>query len=443
MTAQLLDSDAVAELGGLVGESHVLTDPDTRAPFEEDWTRRFRGTASAVVRPGTPAEVAQVVRWCATRRIAIVPQGGNTGLVGGGIPSDGAIVISTRRLTGIRVLDVEAGQITVEAGVSLADVGRACHGSGWEFGVDLGARESATIGGMISTNAGGTRVLRYGMMRDNLLGIEAVLGNGSEISHLSGLVKDNTGYDLAGLLCGSEGTLGIVTAARLRLVPSWSDRMVMAVDCATWSDAINLASQLRRSIEGLDGLEAVDAAGQRVAHEQLGLRLPFGEPVPVMLLVAWAGVGDPPPALGEVIQELRHVVVTDGVAWEIRERQAEAIARTGIPHKMDITVPIAGLAAFTDAVRQTVPGELFLFGHLGDGNLHVNVVGPPSDDPSIDDAVLRLVASHGGSISAEHGVGRLKAQWLHLVRSPAEIATFRAIKSALDPSGVMNPGVLV
>jgi FAD/FMN-containing dehydrogenase len=261
----------------IVGDDHVLTDPDLRVPYEEDWTRRFRGDARAVVRPGSVDEVARVVRWCGEHGIAIVPQGGNTGLVGGAIPHDGAIVLSLRRLQAIRELDTAAGQVTVEAGVTLATLAAACQGSGWEFGVDLGARDSATLGGMIATNAGGTRVLRYGMMRDNLIGLQAVLGDGSQISHLGGLVKDNTGYDLAGLLCGSEGTLGIVTAARLKLVPAWPDRLTVAIACASWTDAMALANRLRREVEGLDGLEAVDAAGQRAAYTHLGLRLPFGE----------------------------------------------------------------------------------------------------------------------------------------------------------------------
>jgi FAD/FMN-containing dehydrogenase len=433
----------VERLVAIVGSDQVLVDADQRASFEEDWTRRFRGHSLAVVRPGSTAEVAAIVDACRRESVAIVPQGGNTGLVGGGVPLAGGVVVSLRRLRKVREIDTATGQITVEAGLTLAEVAAACADTGWEFGVDLGARDVATIGGMIATNAGGTRVLRYGMMRHNLLGVEAVLGDGSTISHLHGLLKDNTGYDLAGLLCGSEGTLGIVTAARLRLVPAWPDRWRVAINCTSWSAAVEVAVRLRRDVDGLDGLEAVDAAGQRIAAEHLGLRLPFGGPVPVMLLAAWAGRGDPPEAFGALLEEHHHVVVTDNAAWEVRERQAEAIARVGIPHKMDITVPVARLAAFCDDVAEVVNGQLFLFGHLGDGNLHVNVVGPDPEDPATDRRVLGLVAASGGSISAEHGIGRLKAASLGLVRTPSEIAAFRAIKSALDPGGVMNPGVVI
>lgn len=443
------------DLHAVVGAANVLTEPDVLATYETDWTGRYRGTAAAVVRPASIAEVAQVVRWCSERSIGIVPQGGNTGLVGGAVPPRGAVVLSTQRLRAVRDVDLDAGQVTVEAGVTLASLGTALRGTGWEPGVDLGARESATIGGMVATNAGGTRVLRYGSMRANLLGVEAVLGDGSTVSRLGGLVKDNTGYDLAGLLCGSEGTLGIVTAARLRLVPDWPDRVVAWVGCRSWAEAVGLATALRRDVEGIDGLEAVDQAGIDLAVSGLGVADPLGSAgsgVAVGLLAAWAGRGEPGPRLAELLADRPHAVAVEPAArsrlWAIRERQAEAISLAGVPHKLDVTLPVQRLAEFAAAVPATVAaagpdGRLFLFGHLGDGNLHVNVVGPAAEDTAVDDAVLRLVAQTGGSISAEHGVGRAKARWLHLVRSDAELDAFRAIKSALDPRGILNPGVLL
>ncbi len=452
--------EALDELRAVVGEQNVIVDPDVTASYARDWTGRYQGEASVVVRPRSTAEVAGVVRRCHDHRIAIVPQGGNTGLVGGAVPDAGQIVLSTQRLAAIRAIDLDAGQATVEAGVPLAALGAALQATGWEFGVDLGARDTATIGGMVATNAGGIRVLRYGSMRANVVGLEAVLGDGSVVSRLGGLLKDNTGYDLAGLLCGSEGTLGIITAARLRLVPAWPDRLTVWVRCDSWHDAQALAATVRREIEGIDGLEAVDAAGLALAQEVLGIDDPLGPHEPlgsrgadaVGLIVEWAGRGAPDARLAELIGDRPHAVAEDraGAArlWAARERQAECIAMIGIPHKLDVTVPVERLAEFAAAVRAAIAtrvpsARLFLFGHVGDGNLHVNVVGPAADDLTVDDVVLRIVAGMDGSISAEHGIGRAKAGWLHLCRSPEELAAFRAVKRALDPQGILNPGVLL
>lgn len=440
-----MNADLTAQLVSAVGAAHVVTDPQSRAGYEIDWTRRFGGPCAAVVRPGSADEVSKVVRICAEAGVGIIPQGGNTGLVGGSVPgaSSDVVVLSLTRLNNIREIDVAAGQATVEAGVTLERLEHALLGSGWEFGVDLAARSSATIGGMIATNAGGTRVLRHGSMRANVIGVEAVLGNGTTISRLDGLVKDNTGLDLAALLCGSEGTLGVVTAARLRLVPSWRDRVAVAVRCEDWADAVDLASRMRRAVDGLDGLEAIDAACARNATDALGVRVPVPD-APVTLFAVWAGSGEPPNSLVDLVSEREHSVGEPRIILEARERQAEAIARVGIPHKFDVTLPLAGLARFARDVETVIPADsrLFVFGHLGDGNLHVNVVGPAVDDDRVDEAVLGLVAGLKGSVSAEHGIGRAKVAYLHLSRSPAEIAAMRAVKAALDPRGVMNPGVL-
>jgi FAD/FMN-containing dehydrogenase len=442
-------SDFLARLSAIVGVEHVLTDPDLRAGYEADWTGRYRGDALAVVRPGTVAEVAAVVRECAQGRVAIVPQGGNSGLVGGTVPPTGAVLLSLRRLDTIGGLDVSAGQITVGAAVTPAALAATLHDSGWEFGVDLGARDTATIGGMVATNAGGIRVLRHGSMRANVLGLEAVLADGSVISRLGGLFKDNTGYDLAGLLCGSEGTLGVVTAARLRLVPTPPNRMLVWIGCDSWADAVGLATTARREIDGIDGLEAIDHDGLAAVEDIGGLQTLFpGVRPAVSLLVAWAGAALPNDAIARLIEDRPNVLAEHhtGVArlWKYREHQTETIGRIGVPHKLDVTLPLARLAEFTADVTELVaPHRLFLFGHLGDGNLHVNVVGPPSDDTALDRAILDLVSRFGGSISAEHGIGRAKRPWLALSRSPEEIRVFRALKHALDPLGILNPGVLI
>lgn len=443
----------LAELAEVVGPHHVLTDPEVRAGYEVDWTGRFRGTCLAVVRPGSTAEVAGVVAWCGRHEVPLVPQGGNTGLVGGGVPPAGALVVSLARLDALGEVDPVAGQVTAGAGVTLARLAGRAEAAGWAFGVDLAARDTATVGGMIATNAGGVRVLRYGAMRANVVGVEAVLADGSVVRNLGGLVKDNTGYDLAGLLCGSEGTLGIVTAARVRLVPRAPDRLVVLLGLDSVAAAMEVCAAARRTVDGLDALEAVVGDGLDLACAHLGLAHPFGGRTPaVTLLVEWAGHGAPPGALTDLVDGVPAVAADDPAGrarlWRYREGQAEAIARVGVPHKLDVTLPLGGLAGFVgevaSVVARSVPGaRTHLFGHLGDGNIHVNVTGVAPDDERADDAVLRLVVERGGSISAEHGIGRAKARWLALQRSPADLAAFRAIKRALDPAGLLNPGVLV
>jgi FAD/FMN-containing dehydrogenase len=436
----------------IVGAVHVLTEPDLRAGYEVDWTRRFHGACDAVVRPADTGEIAAVLAACTAAGAAVIPQGGNTGLVGGSVPGADAgrpvVVLSTRRLRAIGPIDEVAGQVTVGAGVTLAELEDAVAVTAWRVGVDLGARESATIGGMVATNAGGTRVVRHGMMRDNLGGIEAVLADGTVLSHLGGLPKDNTGYDVASLLCGSEGTLAVVTAVRMRLVPTDDERCVAWIGCSSWADAVAVATSCRLRLRSVDGIEAVDAASQRVVAEALQLTPPVESTVGLLVALRVGG-GPELDALAALAGERPVAVALDrGGAtslWERRDRVTEAIATTGVPHKLDVSVPLPAIPAFTAALPAVLtaaaPGAAgYVFGHLGDGNLHVNVVGPAPDDDAVDDAILRLVAALGGSISAEHGIGRAKQRWLHLSRSPEELRTFRAIKAALDPTGTLNPG---
>jgi FAD/FMN-containing dehydrogenase len=449
-----------AALAEVVGPAHVLSDPDTRAPFETDWTRRFSGPSRLVVRPASTEEVASVVRTCRAARVPIVVQGGNTGLVGGGVPGPGGdpepVILTTVRLDQVGAVDTPAGQITAGAGVTLGRLQGVAAASGLVFPVDLAARDSATVGGMIATNAGGLHVLRYGSMRAQVVGVEAVLADGTVVSRLSGLVKDNTGYDLSQLLVGSEGTLAVITAARLRLVPPSPERVVALLGLESTSSALGVLDTVRRGADGLQAAEIFYAEGLRLVREQSRLGAPFRRAWRVYLLLECGGRDDPSPSLFEVLAGLdvaddASAVATDPAGrarlWEYREGHTEAISALGVPHKLDVTLPQGRLAEFEGAVRSVVdevaPGaELILFGHIGDGNLHVNVVGPPPDDETIDEAILELVASMDGSISAEHGIGRAKARWLHLSRSPAELAVMRAVKVAVDPDGLLNPGVL-
>jgi len=445
------------ELRTAVGPDHVLVDPDLTAGFAVDWTGRFRGVAPAVVRPGSTAEVAAAVRACAAARFAIVPQGGNTGLVGGGVPLDGEVVVSLTRLDALGEVDIAGGQVTVGAGVTLAGLQRRVDRHGLAFGVDLAPRESCTIGGMIASNAGGINVVRYGTMRYQVMGVEAVLGDGSVVSHLAGLPKDNTGYDLAGLLTGSEGTLGIVTSARLRLVPRLDHRVTAGLGFGSLADAVRAVAPLRNSLPSLEAVELVLADGVALVASTLGLEPPDALRAPAALIVEVAAASDPIDELAAVVAEL-DLIGPPAVAttadqrrrlWQVREGFAEAINRLGPPVKLDVSVPLARTAAFVaELPAMLTPGlGLIVFGHLGDGNLHLNVTGVPMADVdqirSVERAVLEAVVAAGGSISAEHGIGTAKARYLHLCRSPAEIRVFRAIKAALDPYDILNPHALL
>jgi FAD/FMN-containing dehydrogenase len=450
----------VTALADVVGPNHVLTDSELCASYETDWTGRFAGRAAAVVRPGSTDEVAAVLSLLSQSGRPVVPQGGNTGLVGGGVPLHGEVVLSLRRLSAIDAVDVAAGQVTAGGGTTLAAVDAAAAGAGLAFGVDLAARDSATVGGMAATNAGGLRMLRYGGMRAQTAGVEAVLADGRVLSHLGGLAKDNTGYDLAGLLAGSEGTLAVMTRLRLRLVPRLAYRTVGLLAFADADAALEALVSLRRRLPGvLEAVELFLADGVALVCDHLALAPPFGRIDPVYLLVEVAGASDPTDALAEAVLEgvgdraLDGAVETEPAGrarlWRYREAHTEAISAAGVPVKLDVTLPFGELAGFLGAVcaavdRAATGARCVLFGHAGDGNVHVNVLGAGTAEraSAVEDAVLRLVARLGGSISAEHGIGTAKRPWLHLNRSEAEIDAFRAIKRALDPAGILNPHVL-
>jgi FAD/FMN-containing dehydrogenase len=440
----------------VVGRAGVLADPEVTASYVTDWTGRFHGSTPAVVRPRTTAEVAEVVALARRHRVALVAQGGNTGLVAGGVPLAGEVVVSLVRLTTLSPVDALAGQVTAGAGVTLAALAAHAASAGLAFGVDVGSRDSATVGGMVATNAGGLHVVRHGAMRAQLVGVEAVLGTGEVISRLGGLVKDNTGYDLAQLLCGSEGTLGIVTAARLRLVSPPAHVVTTMTGLASVEAAVALAAALRVRADGVQALELMTGRSLDLVAGYLGAPPPVAPGAGAYLLVEVGSATDPLPALAAAVEGAEGVldtaVATDAAdrhrLWRWREAHSEAGAPLGVVHKLDVTLPAAELAGFCAEVEARVlvarPGAtLLLFGHVGDGNVHVNVVGPPADDDEVDDVVLGLVVERGGSISAEHGIGTLKRRWLARDRSPGEVAAMAAIKRALDPDGILNPGVLL
>ena len=446
----------------VVGAEHVLTDPAVTASFTTDWTRRWSAPAFAVIRPGSTDEVAGVLAACHAAGVPVIPQGGNTGLVGGSVPGDGydelPVVLSTRRLTRLDPVDEVSGQVTVGAGVTLGDLHRYVARAGWEYGVDLAARDSATVGGTVATNAGGIRVIAHGMTRMQVAGIEAVLPDGTVVEHLAGLAKDNTGYDLAGLLTGSEGTLGVITAVRLRLHRPHRAPSVALIGVETWDQALRLLHTAVRPGTVLLAAEVIDETGMELAMRVSGQPWPLEQRHPLVLLLEAADGGEGDGFDADALDSLDVVVGLDAAErarlWSYRELQSEAFSAyatqicDGAAHKLDVSVPLPHLPEVADLIRARMdayPGikAFGVFGHLGDGNIHVEIVGPSPDDEEVDRLVLEAVGSFGGSVSAEHGIGRAKTHFLELSRSPAEIAAMRSIKAALDPRGIMNPGVLL
>jgi len=449
----------VAEFRGVLGAAHVITDADVRAAYETDWTGRYSGTAPCVVRPGSTDEVVAVMQACARAHVAVVPQGGNTGLVGGGVPRAGEVVLSTRRLATVHAVDVDHGEVVAGAGATLGAIRDVARASGWDVGVDLASRDSATVGGMVATNAGGEHVLRYGPMRRQLLGVEAVLADGRVVGKVPALRKDNTGYDWAGVLTGSEGTLGVVTRVHLALVPALGERVVALVGLDDLAAVLRVAGVLQRELASLLALEVFFADGLDLVCRHGGLAHPFPDDWPAYLLVESAGrsgsdggAGEMAALLAECHDARATAVATDEAGrsrlWAYRDRHAEAINAEGVPHKLDVTLPYARLVDFATRVRAVIEARapsarVVLFGHVGDGNLHVNILGLAPDDETVDHEVLRLVAAMGGSISAEHGIGVAKRSDLSLSRSAADIGAMWALKRALDPLGILNPGVLL
>lgn len=458
-------------LRDLIGDAAVLTDPAATASYTTDWTGAFAGDALAVVRPADTAQVAAVVRACAEAGVAMVPQGGNTGLAGGGVP-DGSgeqVVLVLDRMRAVREVDPVADTITVEAGVVLHTVQEEAARAGRLFPLSLGSEGSCTVGGTVSTNAGGTAVLRYGMMRDLVLGLEVVLPDGRVWDGLRPLRKDNTGYDLKQLFVGAEGTLGIVTAAVLRMVPDTPRRATALLALPSVEAAVALLPLLREHGGGeLSTWELLNRQALDLVLAHLpGARDPFEERHGWYGLVEYAGaaahVDD---RLQEALEDaagrdlLADAVVAGSPAqrealWALREGVSEAQKVEGATLKHDVTLPITELAGFVAAIGPRLdallPGvRLVTYGHVGDGNLHYNLSSPVGDDaalraaaPALTRAVYDAVAALAGSISAEHGLGVLKRDAAASYKSDVEVDLMRVVKNALDPRGLMNPGKVV
>lgn len=442
-------------LRSAVGDRHVLTDPEVRAGYETDWTGRFKGESRCVVRPADTTEVTAVLAVCHEHAIGVVAQGGNTGLVGASVPRGGEAVLSLTRMSSVGEVDPAAAQITVGAGVTLAELQTAASSAGYEAGVDFAARDSATVGGLVACDAGGARALGHGTVRARVAGLEAVLANGTVIDRMGGLLKDNAGYALPALLIGSEGTLGVITRVRWRLVAARAKRVAALVGLDSLDSAEETLGVLRRELPSLEAADFFTDEGLSLVLEHLGVEAPMAPRSPAYMVLECAARIDPTEELAAALEAagIDDAVVADDTAsrerlWQFREAHTDAIAARGVPHKMDVGVPLARLAEFARrapevVVRLAPDARTILFGHLGDGNVHVNVLGLDPGDESVDVAVLELAAECGGTISAEHGVGVAKAAHLGLVRSEGEVEAMRAIKRALDPRNILNPGAVL
>jgi FAD/FMN-containing dehydrogenase len=467
-------TDLLDTLRSIVGPSHVLADAQATAPFETDWRKRYHGHARAVVRPASTGEVSRVVAACASAGVPMLPQGGNTGLVGGGTPdpTGHAVVVSLLRMNQVRAIDTANDTISVEAGCVLQSVQQAAREHGRLFPLSLAAEGSATIGGNLATNAGGTQVLRYGNARDLALGLEVVLPSGDVWDGLRGLRKDNTGYDLKHLFIGSEGTLGIITAATLKLYPLPRAQTTAFAAVPSLAAAARLLDRARgHAGAGLTAFEVMSARCLiRTISELPRLRAPLPLTAPWFVLLELsdhesethaaalleailAGAVEAGDALDAVVAGS---LEQSDALWQIREGIPEAHARAGGNVKHDIALPVSEVAAFVESTNRALETlfpwiEPAVFGHLGDGNLHYNMgtrEGTPiavafAHEAQINRVVHDAVAARRGSISAEHGIGQLKRAVLPAYKSDVELSLMRAVKAAIDPRGLMNPGKLL
>lgn len=457
MARATTEEEFIQTLKSVLESSQVLEDEAIKTAYETDWSGRFSGPSLCVLRPRTTSEVVTIVHVAEKCGIYLVPQGGNTGLVGGAVALAGEAILSLSSMDQIIWIDQLSRLACVESGCTLEDLNTAARGLGLMTGVDIASRGSATLGGMVSTNAGGIRVLRYGSMRNSLVGIEAVLSGGRVISRLDGLVKDNSGYDLAALFCGAEGTLGVITKVVLSLVPLKTANSVALIACDSLSNALDVVTQLRRSSLTLSALEVILGDGLRLMEEYLNRSFPTKELAKCALLIELEEGGGEVEKLASVLIGLPGV--EDGAfagwgsaafdeLWSWRELLPTAISRMGIPLKFDISLPFGKIVEFVDVVTnylslnypEVIP---VIFGHLGDGNLHVNLLGVTSEETIIERVIFSLTARLGGSISAEHGIGTAKTEYLSLVRSKDETWVLRSLKAALDPRGIFNPAVML
>ncbi|GBE63807.1 oxidoreductase [Mycobacterium sp. MFM001] len=435
----------LASLAGVVGARHVSADPDVLAGRIVDHTGRYRGRASALVRPGSADEVAEVLRICRDAGAHVTIQGGRTSLVAGTVPEHDDVLLSTERLTAIGEVDTVERRIDVGAGATLAAVQRAAATAGLVFGVDLAARDTATVGGMASTNAGGLRTVRYGNMGQQVVGLDIALPDGSVLRRHSRVRADNTGYDLPSLFVGAEGTLGVITGLDLRLHPNPAHRVTAVCGFADLAALVE-AGRLFRDLDGIAALELIDRRSGVTAPVDgdwlLLVELASDHDQTDRLADALAGVAMcSEPAVGVDVAAQQRL-------WQVRESVVELLGAYGPPLKFDVSLPLSaidGFAAKADAlIGQRAPDAIpVLFGHIGEGNLHLNVLRCTSEaEAALYAAMMELIADCGGNVSSEHGVGSRKRGYVGMSREPADIAAMRRIKAAFDPTGYLNAAVL-
>ena len=440
-------------LANVVGSNHVITDPDVLAGRSVDHTGRYRGRASALVRPGSAEQVAEVLRVCRDAGAHVTVQGGRTSLVAGTVPEHDDVLLSTERLSALADVDTVERRIEVGAGAALAGVQNAATAAGLVFGVDLAARDTATVGGMASTNAGGLRTVRYGNMGEQVVGLQVALPDGSLLRRHSLVRRDNTGYDLPALFVGAEGTLGVITALDLRLHPTPSHRVTAVCGFADLEALVD-AGRMFRDVDGIAALELIDGRASALTREHAGV----GAPVPGdwLLLVELAADHDQTDRLADLIagaQMCGEPAVGVDVAaqqrlWQVRESLADVLGVYGPPLKFDVSLPLSAIGGFArDAVAliraQAEEALPLLFGHIGEGNLHLNVLRCGLErEQELYGPMMDLIAQCGGNVSSEHGVGSLKRAYLGMSREPTDIAAMRTVKAALDPTGYLNAAVL-
>lgn len=476
MTAPANHTAFLDEAHALLGPRGFTRDGEIMAPWLSDWRGRFHGSALGMASPASTAEVSRFVALCARHRIAIVPQGGNSGMSGGATPdaSGRAVLLSLRRMNAIREFDAPSRTVTCEAGLVLQTLHEAAATHGLRFPLTLGGKGSATVGGLIATNAGGTQVLRHGTMRALVMGVEGVLADGTVLDGLTPLKKDNRGFDLKQLLIGSEGTLGIVTAAVLRLVPAPAGRLVAWAGLASIADARALLLSCEAAAgEALEGFEVLPAQALAAVLDYLPqARAPLAGAhawhALIELVAPRDGADELAPLAQDILgQAMERGVVEDAVIaanesqaeafWQLRDEIAPAERARGPAMQHDISVPVARMADFVTAAARQVEDsfagtQAVAFGHLGDGNVHFHVLAPPGsvrgaweeqEGKRISMLVHDLVTDWGGSISAEHGIGQMKLGEFARLGDPARLGVLRAVKQALDPLGILNPGKLV
>lgn len=444
---------SLGDLRRIVGPNHVVTDPDVLAGRSLDHTGRYRGRACALVRPGSPEQVAEVLRVCRDTGAHVTVQGGRTSLVAGTVPEHDDVLLSTERLRSLGDVDTVERRIEVGAGVTLAAVQRAANAAGLVFGVDLAARDTATVGGMASTNAGGLRTVRYGNMGEQVVGLRVALPDGSLLRRHSRVRRDNTGYDLPALFVGAEGTLGVITALELRLHPTPAHRVTAVCGFADLEALVD-AGRTFRDVDGVAALELVDGRAAALTGEHLGVRAPVeGD---WLLLVELAADHDQTDRLAALLAGVdargEPAVGVDAAArqrlWQVRESLAEVLGVYGPPLKFDVSLPLSSIGEFSTQATALVQSEVseavpVLFGHIGEGNLHLNVLRCPLErERAVYEPMMDLIERCGGNVSSEHGVGSRKRRYLHMSREPADIAVMRTVKAALDPTGYLNAAVL-